>query len=918
MSVTDASTTLEAQTALAEQLQVKHGGPGPHSTGTPQAIHASRWGKAVTTILPYDALVAGADGVLKGNERWDASDRIRRETAERLNRRMPLHQRRSLKLWLEQGGVKLPDAFSAPPADQEVGVVEAFLDHWQRNAYRGDSDPIIRDMRRAVDHVLGDAEGPVPPQIVADEGMPRPNPAMTLARVIYEDTQDFLKREGVEELTLFRGQGVAAPRDRSFESWSVDLGTASLFAGGDAAIDVDLSIGGGMPDAVPDDERRMLLADTVPARRVFSLPNTGIGQFTEGEVLVLPQTPAAKFDELTAALGDFGEVESLLDAKSAARLKASGRVIAPGFADRIRESMTDLWPTEDKTDQELVEILVDDSDAYARWGVASGDFVVQRRAQQLIMAATEVRDNKHGSFERFLAETVDLADALMAHDAEAMDVDPPAWREALERANPGTQASIIRLAAGADPAIAAKKDVMRKLGARLADTVSDEDLSGLADEVLDLDITVRHDGATTTPLAPHLDTGTDTWVIRGRSTRGTVRSRRVPAVVWVNDRGERTNPPSGLVPDDFEEAKQQYARGLLHADELRIADPDDPYTGPTRVEFNVDEAVNDYNERHSAILNDPEVDEWFLDDESAHRGMSELVAARLVSQWAQSSNDDNPLSLAIQEAAWSEFDLPNETADWTSSSDGTIEQAEEMYRNHERALRAFVRAQYDETQAWLRERGIERLELYRGFNFDRNRRPEWARQAMSAANTRVRVLPPDAVPERFGDGATAWMVSSGGGGGGDDFAIVKQANGPFTLVRTNGRDLDIDESGPSGKLYDELRAYRALVQRDDADGALNAADAASMASDLADRVAAAYGGSDAPVRVPLRPMSAFSANESTASDFSDGIHVIKVVVPASRVVGTPRSGVGCFNEDEFVLMGGLIDAELVPQEIPHG
>ena len=55
--------------------------------------------------------------------------------------------------------------------------------------------------------------------------------------------------------------------------------------------------------------------------------------------------------------------------------------------------------------------------------------------------------------------------------------------------------------------------------------------------------------------------------------------------------------------------------------------------------------------------------------------------------------------------------------------------------------------------------------------------------------------------------------------------------------------------------------------------------------------------------VSLQPMSSFSTSLSTASGFGSGGNVYIARVPASQVVGTFRSGFGCSNEHEVVVLG---------------
>jgi hypothetical protein len=55
-------------------------------------------------------------------------------------------------------------------------------------------------------------------------------------------------------------------------------------------------------------------------------------------------------------------------------------------------------------------------------------------------------------------------------------------------------------------------------------------------------------------------------------------------------------------------------------------------------------------------------------------------------------------------------------------------------------------------------------------------------------------------------------------------------------------------------------------------------------------------------QVQLQPISSFATHAKTATDFGNTLHIIRV--PISQVLGSARTGFGCLNEHEFVLLGG--------------
>lgn len=113
----------------------------------------------------------------------------------------------------------------------------------------------------------------------------------------------------------------------------------------------------------------------------------------------------------------------------------------------------------------------------------------------------------------------------------------------------------------------------------------------------------------------------------------------------------------------------------------------------------------------------------------AEEFVRESVASTLVGNWASTSNDSNPASLAIQLAAEAEFDL-SDTADWHDETGG---RAYDAYEKHGDVYREFVRAQYDDTQARFKELGVTSVTLQRGFSFEGDDSPKWASDIAASA-----------------------------------------------------------------------------------------------------------------------------------------------------------------------------------------
>ena len=179
------------------------------------------------------------------------------------------------------------------------------------------------------------------------------------------------------------------------------------------------------------------------------------------------------------------------------------------------------------------------------------------------------------------------------------------------------------------------------------------------------------------------------------------------------------------------------------------------------------------------------------------QALKEYAVAKLVQNWAGTSNDHSVKSLVAQQAAHDEFNLEN-VAPW--NMDSTLKDSvDSSYADHGAVYREFVRAQYNLTQQDLKDRGITHVNVMRGMKWEYGSAPGWTAGAKSGSHV------------------------------------------------------------------------------------------------------------DAP---PLRPMSSWTVNSSTASNFSNSGGkqprvVIKATMPASAVLSWPQSGFGCLNEYEFVCLAGV-------------
>ena len=117
--------------------------------------------------------------------------------------------------------------------------------------------------------------------------------------------------------------------------------------------------------------------------------------------------------------------------------------------------------------------------------------------------------------------------------------------------------------------------------------------------------------------------------------------------------------------------------------------------------------MNDENE---------EIDEYYSHMElfaDSHEAKKDAVSL-LVGAWASTSNDDSPLSLAIQESIKSLFDMQM-ASEWAKTRSAETEvRAKELKKKYKDILEAFAQAQYDATQKYFRDRGITEVQVYRG------------------------------------------------------------------------------------------------------------------------------------------------------------------------------------------------------------
>jgi hypothetical protein len=123
-----------------------------------------------------------------------------------------------------------------------------------------------------------------------------------------------------------------------------------------------------------------------------------------------------------------------------------------------------------------------------------------------------------------------------------------------------------------------------------------------------------------------------------------------------------------------------------------------------------------------------------MDDPRAEVLVRQIAVSELLGAWAHGGNS-NARVLAIQEAAIEEFGL-GEHLDWRM--DPVLRQKIDLELLYNRdVLRAFLRTQYELTQADFAARGVTEVLIYRGMSWPAGEHPEWMD---SAPGTRVDML----------------------------------------------------------------------------------------------------------------------------------------------------------------------------------
>lgn len=210
-------------------------------------------------------------------------------------------------------------------------------------------------------------------------------------------------------------------------------------------------------------------------------------------------------------------------------------------------------------------------------------------------------------------------------------------------------------------------------------------------------------------------------------------------------------PSAGKMPEEWTEA--------LTPQQDSYVDENDEYHGINVVELNAQGQINiyDHSDISSSFAAEPAsgmtvalvqqgIDSMQSDDAvassrwavagtpEAEALVREAATSTLVNQWAQTSNDSNPCSLAMQQAAAEQFNLEN-YAEWRRMDGDLSAATTAAYEANGDVYGAFLQAQYDNTQAQLKAAGIESLTVYRGSSIGEGGVSEVTTRPMSSWST---------------------------------------------------------------------------------------------------------------------------------------------------------------------------------------
>lgn len=123
-----------------------------------------------------------------------------------------------------------------------------------------------------------------------------------------------------------------------------------------------------------------------------------------------------------------------------------------------------------------------------------------------------------------------------------------------------------------------------------------------------------------------------------------------------------------------------------------------------------------------------------------------VASENIIRQWAATSGDTNPHSIAMQLAAQKEFGLKGTSLWWEKEA---LAEAKILFKKHEIPMRKFLREMYNDTQKHLAKRGLKTVRVARGYKGDIGIEPSTIANKMSI--TKIQLQPMSSFSSNFGE-----------------------------------------------------------------------------------------------------------------------------------------------------------------------
>jgi hypothetical protein len=647
-----------------------------------------------------------------------------------------------------------PDSIKNDPEllkDVAIGAIQQLVRKWNGSSIYDDSTKVLHEVAR--EHFGISGASPVELTEGSKALMENKEAYKAVLDAIYASTQEMFADAGIEEITVYRGSKTDSSGVRPLSSWTTSEATAKAFAGTDG------------------DTREM----TVPVSQILSTSMSGgLGAWNEKEVVLLGPSEtvdAPKPKSLFEAPTDPAEIEALkakaeeqkarvaevekereerlkLKAEQEAKAAESYRMAhrPPGRSDTDEEGVAAsldkidqvfpkdiLDPTKqglyssgdaeaDKETFDVINSIKGNPDAEVTIyrgvpdgvdAIGAGDWVTLSPSYAQHHVDANVPDGKVISMKVKASELFTNADSIneWGYDPEPETVDAGNVEEAPEVPEATRVIGDFMAAAEVTAALAEKVgelptsiEAPRKFKKHAARVILDKmlaagvTLSRLRESYEGEGAFARKEGQN---YWDALDF--DSVVNKLPETKGYAGFVRVDIDALIN-------PP---YDDDTVAGPNDVSINLMKINESGLLD-----VFPVIVAGELEINGKSLKEIQTAAKEDPSFAGYYGDftvvgTSESKRMVAEYLTSNLVQNWADTSNDNNVRSLAIQDAAEELFGLGG-AAPW-QIDEGLQNDVALDLKNNGDTYKAFLQAQYDATQEFFAEEGIKEFVLYRGF-----------------------------------------------------------------------------------------------------------------------------------------------------------------------------------------------------------